>query len=699
MSKVSPFNYSSNPDIAAIEAEIALKAPINNPVFTGTVTLPGNPASDLQAATKAYVDAGLQGLSPKPTPVVATTTTLPAYTYANGSSGVGATITMTATGVVAIDGRNLILNDRILVKDEGAGVSPYNGLYDVTTAGAVGVALVLTRNTSMDKSTEFAGAYLLVDSGSTNAGAGYWCTNTTNPTVGVTNIVFAQFNAASSISVGTGLQKIGSTLSIDSTVATLTGSQALTNKTVNGLTNTALATGFTIAGGTTSKTLTVALDASVSGTNTGDQTTVSGNAGTATALQNARTIGGVSFDATANIVPQTIQTVDETVDTTCFVLLGNSSGSQTSGQQPKTNSGLTYNAAINNLGATTFTGALSGNATTATTLATTRTIYGNNFNGSADLNQIIASNYGGTGNGFTKFSGPATAEKTFTLPNTSATILTDNAAVTVAQGGTGRASTTAYAVICGGTTSTGAEQSISSVGTAGQFLKSAGSGALPFFASFVAPTIQKFTSGSGTYITPANVIYIRVRQAGGGGGGGGSGTASQTAGGAGGNSIFGSSLLMANGGGGGGVIGGGGGAGGTVTLSAPAIGTALIGGGGQGHGYNNSVANGTSLLGGSGGNNAFGGGGGGAVYGAAGVAGATNTGGGGGGGGTTTGVTSSYSGSGGGAGGFIDAIITSPSATYSYAVGAAGAAGAAGINGFAGGAGGSGYIEVTEYYQ
>lgn len=42
-----------------------------------------------------------------------------------------------------------------------------------------------------------------------------------------------------------------------------------------------------------------------SGANTGDQTTVSGNAGTATALQNARTIGGVSFNGTANITVST----------------------------------------------------------------------------------------------------------------------------------------------------------------------------------------------------------------------------------------------------------------------------------------------------------------------------------------------------------------------------------------------------------
>ena len=38
-----------------------------------------------------------------------------------------------------------------------------------------------------------------------------------------------------------------------------------------------------------------------SGTNTGDQTTVSGNAGSATVLQTGRTIGGVSFNGSANI--------------------------------------------------------------------------------------------------------------------------------------------------------------------------------------------------------------------------------------------------------------------------------------------------------------------------------------------------------------------------------------------------------------
>jgi hypothetical protein len=41
----------------------------------------------------------------------------------------------------------------------------------------------------------------------------------------------------------------------------------------------------------------------LSGTNTGDQTTITGNAGTATALQTARNIQGVSFNGTADINP------------------------------------------------------------------------------------------------------------------------------------------------------------------------------------------------------------------------------------------------------------------------------------------------------------------------------------------------------------------------------------------------------------
>ena len=52
--------------------------------------------------------------------------------------------------------------------------------------------------------------------------------------------------------------------------------------------------------------------------------------------------------------------------------------------------------------------------------------------------------------------------------------------IAVADGGSGRGTATAYAVLCGGTTATAAHQSIASVGTAGQLLTSNGA-ALPTF--------------------------------------------------------------------------------------------------------------------------------------------------------------------------------------------------------------------------
>ena len=48
--------------IGNLETNIDLKAPINNPVFTGTVTLAADPAESLQAATKQYVDRLVAGI-------------------------------------------------------------------------------------------------------------------------------------------------------------------------------------------------------------------------------------------------------------------------------------------------------------------------------------------------------------------------------------------------------------------------------------------------------------------------------------------------------------------------------------------------------------------------------------------------------------------------------------------------------------
>jgi hypothetical protein len=92
---------------------------------------------------------------------------------------------------------------------------------------------------------------------------------------------------------------------------------------------------------------------------------------------------------------------------------------------------------------------------------------------------------------------------------------------TVPDGGTGLTSATAYAVLCGGTTSTGAVQSIASVGTSGQVLTSNGAGALPTFQAAAGGglstvVLQVFTA-TGTYTPTASMDYCIVEGVGGGG--------------------------------------------------------------------------------------------------------------------------------------------------------------------------------------
>ena len=79
--------------------------------------------------------------------------------------------------------------------------------------------------------------------------------------------------------------------------------------------------------------------------------------------------------------------------------------------------------------------------------------------------------------------------------------LTLGTPLTVANGGSGVATATAYAVLCGGTTPTGPIQAIASVGNAGQVLTSNGAAALPTMqtiTSFVAGMIILWSGSSGS---------------------------------------------------------------------------------------------------------------------------------------------------------------------------------------------------------
>ena len=157
----------------------------------------------------------------------------------------------------------------------------------------------------------------------------------------------------------------------------------------------------------------------ITGTFSGNVTgNVTGNADTATALATARTIGGVSFDGTANInlagvnaagnqdtsgtaalSTEVTVTANNSTDETVYPLFVDGA---TGSQGAETDTGLTYNPSTGMLTSTGFTGALTGNASTATALATARTINGTSFDGSANITVAAA---GSTLTGTTLASG------------------------------------------------------------------------------------------------------------------------------------------------------------------------------------------------------------------------------------------------------------------------------------------------------
>lgn len=90
---------------------------------------------------------------------------------------------------------------------------------------------------------------------------------------------------------------------------------------------------------------------------------------------------------------------------------------------------------------------------------------------------ILLGANGGTGSAFVTFAGP-TAARSFTVPDSNATLLTSNSAVTVAQGGTGATSFTIHGVMLG---NAGSTFNATSAGTSGQCLMSNGASADPTF--------------------------------------------------------------------------------------------------------------------------------------------------------------------------------------------------------------------------
>jgi hypothetical protein len=241
-----------------------------------------------KAASTAYVTTGIANAIAAVDPAVAVQAASAAVlpntpTYSNGVAGVGATLTSATNSALVVDGYTVLLNDRVLVKNQATAAN--NGVYTQTTLGVGGsVAWVLTRATDFNSSTNMnnTGAIPVVN-GTANAST-QWLLTSKVTTVGTDAVTFTEFalnpttlvTTTATPSAGVG-HFAGSTQTITSSAVNLAGGStevtgvlptaniavALANQTsINGLGITASTGTLTIAN---AKTLTASNTLEVAG--------------------------------------------------------------------------------------------------------------------------------------------------------------------------------------------------------------------------------------------------------------------------------------------------------------------------------------------------------------------------------------------------------------------------------------------------
>ena len=296
LANVDNTSDANKPVSTAAQTALDAKLSLAGGTMTGTLVLSGAPTSDLHAVTKLYVDGVSAGINFHKAVRIATTSNWSAV-YANGTNGFGATLTASANqSINPADGVTLSVGDRILVKSQTD--AKQNGIYDVTNIGGASSKWVITRSADADNNPagEVAGGdFTFVTEGSTNANTGFILSSPSGSAVlGTDNINYTQFNAAQAILAGTGLSKSGGTLSIDTaTTVDLSTTQTMSNKTfVAPVLGSATATSINGTTIPSSKTLVTTADTgTVTSTMILDGTIVDGDISTSAAIATSKISG------------------------------------------------------------------------------------------------------------------------------------------------------------------------------------------------------------------------------------------------------------------------------------------------------------------------------------------------------------------------------------------------------------------------
>lgn len=282
-------------------------------ITAGTIAVTADPTTNLQVATKQYVDTLVAvGINYHEAVYVESPDTAGnlTATYNNGTLGVGATLTNAGTQVaLTIDGVLMTVGKRVLIYNQTNQFE--NGVYTVTTVGDGSTNWVLTRATDADSYGPGAtaldeGSAFYVTNGSTGAGETYVCSTTGTIVFGTTAITFSQVSSAQVYSAGTGLTLTGTQFSITNTGTAGTYGSAsqvpvfVTNAQgqVTSVTNTSIAIANTQVSGlgtmSTQNANSVAITGgAIDGTTIGGSTAAAGTFTTVTATSYSGIDGGV----------------------------------------------------------------------------------------------------------------------------------------------------------------------------------------------------------------------------------------------------------------------------------------------------------------------------------------------------------------------------------------------------------------------